>query len=271
MRQIGPILDAIYYSACALACAYLAFGGSGVEIVVAYPLFFALFSSILLQALLYGVLLLSSLRDSLSIEAWNPQKSDEYRGALLMLAVEALALWIVYSSVSPSSAVEFFAPLSLAFLAISLAQVFYHTYPHGKMALMARLARWAESAHKFGSVPGLVALAGGAVGVLLLTPAFGGGPKALKFGIAKFVLVGMGLLVIYMGFFAKKAEKAGAQGGRKALLAFFAFAAAFVAFEFCISGITHSQAVLGSFASAYALLAYISWRMAAVPQDSANF
>ena len=134
--KFGLSLDAVYYSAFALLCAYFIISGaSTVDILVAYPLFFILLSSTLLQVLLYFLQLWAALKKTASAAGSGSDEMLNYRGTASILAFEALALWIVYSSVSPANAGEFFAPITLAFLAISLVQVFYHTYPQGKMAL----------------------------------------------------------------------------------------------------------------------------------------
>ena len=267
--RFGLSLDAIYYSAFALLCAYFIISGaSTVDILVAYPLFFILLSSAALQILLYFLQLWAALKKTASAtEDWSVEMHD-YKGTAGILAFEALALWIVYSSVSPANAGEFFAPPSLAFLAISLVQVFYHTYPSGKMALKKRLKLWVESAHKFGSAPGLVALAGGIIGAILFMPAFGQPDmRVLEAVSVKFIVAGIIALTIYLGLRGRRGVAwVGAGCARDLLMGIAAFIIAFFLFEFIIKDFTQALKVLAWFASAYALLAYIVWRKALAEQ-----
>ena len=260
--RIGISLDAIYYSLLALASAYfLATGALAADAWVAYPLFFLILSAAALQLLLYPLQLFSALKKSVSAQSWEVRREMGYRGALVTLLGQAIALWLIYVSVPPSDAGGFFTPLALAFFAISLVQVFFHTYPKGSMGLGERINAWVESAYKFGSVPGMVALAGAAVGLYAFTPIFAGGAVSLKWAFAKFFIAVLAALALYMGFFRKGKETLIGGGNLKyAVLASLAFIAAFFLFEFLIKDFTRAQMVLAAFVSAYALLAYISHR-----------
>ena len=272
--RFGISLDVIYYSAFALLCAYFIIAGAQTaDILVAYPLFFILLSYAALQVLLYLLQLLVALGKSVSAPGKEMLAEEKYKSGLMILLVQALALGFVYSSVSPSSTGEFFAPLSFVFLAVSIVQAFYHTYPQGKMALTARLKTWVESAHKFGSVPGMVALLGAVVGLYLFTPIFSAKDAGmlLKFAFTKFVIVAFAALAIYNGLFRK--GKAGFFDDKAdAALAAFALIIVFLSFEFMIKDLTRAQMTLASFAAAYALLACIAWRQSREGQaGTANF
>ena len=272
--KLGISLDAIYYSAFALLCIYFLMSGArSADILVAYPLFFLILSAAALQLLLYLLRLLEALKKSVSAPREEMLSEQDYKSAFIMLIWQAAALAAIYISASPSSAGEFFAPLSLAFFAASLVQVFFHTFPSGKMALHERLKRWAESAHKFGSTPGMIALLGAGAGLYLFTPIFVARESAesLKWALAKFMIVAFAALAAYNALFRK--GKAGFFDDKAdAALAAFAFIVVFLSFEFMIKDLTRAQMTLAAFAAAYALLAYIAWRQAREAQaGTANF
>ncbi|MCX6771718.1 MAG: hypothetical protein NTX79_06705 [Candidatus Micrarchaeota archaeon] len=262
--KFGISFDVIYYSAFVLICIYFLMSGTRtVDMLVAYPLFFIILSAAALQLLLYLLQLLVALKKSVTAPGEEVLAGQDYKGGFVILMMQAAGLWLVYSAVSPSSTQEFFAPLSLVFFAISLVQVFFHTYPKGTIGLGARLKAWAESANKFGAAPGMVALLGASVGFYLFTPIFTAreGIESLKWALAKFMIVAFAALATYNGLFRK--EKAGFFDNKAdAALAAFAFIVVFLSFEFMIKDLMHTQMMLASFASAYALLAYIAWLQA---------
>ena len=118
----------------------------------------------------------------------------------------------------------------------------------------------------------MVVLAGGIIGAILFMPAFAQPEmRVLEAVSVKFIVAGIIALVIYLGLRGGRGDAwVGAGSARDLLASIAAFIVVFLLFELVIKDFTQAQKVLASFASAYALLAYIAWRQAREGKNGAS-